>query len=128
MAFHSLAKLHEKALSHAKRLRSVLDTHEETVGSIVNEAVRTGVGAAGAASAAAIDFFMGGASKTGLPEAMIGPVPVVPVAALAIKGIAFAMTRSKSGASPHLHSYSNGLGDGAIYAGTLRLLQQQAGS
>jgi hypothetical protein len=121
----SLSRLHEKALSSAKRLRSVLDTHEETVGSIVTEAVRTGVTGAGAASAAGLDYFLG-APKAALPEAMVGPVPVVPVAALALKVAAFAMTKSKSGASVHLHAFSNGLGAASIYTGTLRLLQENA--
>jgi hypothetical protein len=124
MAFGSLAKLHEKAIHGLKRARSMLDTHKESMSTIVSEAVRTGESLAGGATAAGIDYYLATDKTAALPEAVVGGVPVVPVAALLAKGAAFAFMGQRFASD--LHAYSNGLGAAATYAGLMRMFKAQA--
>ena len=124
MAFGSLSKLHEKAISGLKRARSMLDTHKETMSGIVSEAVRTGESVAGGATAAALDYYLAQDKTAAMPEAVVSGVPVVPVVALVAKGAAFAFMGETW--SRDLHAYANGLGAAATYAGLMRMFKAQA--
>lgn len=121
MAF-SLARLHEAAVNKFKSVHGKLERHKETIGSIVSEAVRTGETVAGGGTAALVDFYLG--DNSAIPEAMVGPVPVVLTGALALKGVAFALGRHP--AASHLHAFSNGLAAAGTYATAMRTLKEHA--
>lgn len=85
---------------------------------MVEETVRTGEVAAGGAVAALIDHYMGPGGN--MPEAMLGPAPLVLTAALVLKGVAFVGGNESWGT--HVHSFANGLGAAGTYATMMRIL------
>jgi hypothetical protein len=125
MAF-SLAKLHEAAVGRVRNLTGRLEKHKGHLGTMAVETLRTGIAAGGGASAALIDHYMGTPTDA-LPEAMVGPVPVVITAALLLKGAAYVLTEPADVGSFHfsqaIHEYANGLGAAGTYATVLRALK-----
>ena len=101
----NLAKLHSEAIAKYRNVRNRLDSHKQTIGG---------------AAAAAIDHYLGDKTQV-LPEAMVGPVPVVMASAFA--GTLLSIVWQKEEWSTHLAGLSNGLGAAAAYAEGLRFLK-----
>jgi len=118
----SLSKLHEQALNKYRSVSARLDKHKAVIGETTTRIVATVETALGGASAAAIDHYMGESSTPGtLPEATIGPVPVVLAASLALTVGSIAM--QKEPWARDVANFANGLGAAGAYAETLRFLQ-----
>lgn len=117
---HSLARLHQEALAKFNSARAKISRHEGMVTRIAEETFRTGANLGGAAAAAVVDHYMG-PKGVDLPEAMVGPVPVVLTGALVMKGVAFAL--SKHDVSKYVHEVGSGLGAAGTYATLLRTLK-----
>lgn len=115
----SLAKLHEQALSKYKSVAGRLERHKAVIGTTTDRVVATLETAAGGAAAAAIDHYMGGGGE--LPEAMVGPVPVVLASALACTVASIAFQRDSF--SKDLANFGNGLAAAGSYAEGLRFLK-----
>ena len=116
----NLAKLHEQAINKYKNVRGKLDAHKEVIGETVNRGLAAVESALGGGAAAAIDFYMG--TKTdAIPEAMIGPVPVVMASAFGLTVISIVMQKEEW--SRHLAGFANGLGAASTYAEGLRFLK-----
>jgi hypothetical protein len=116
----NLAKLHSEAIAKYRNVRNRLDSHKQTIGGAVTRpmtAIESGVGGA---AAAAIDHYLGDKTQV-LPEAMVGPVPVVMASAFA--GTLLSIVWQKEEWSTHLAGLSNGLGAAAAYAEGLRFLK-----
>ena len=118
MAF-SLSRLHEQAVDKVKHLHGKLEKHRSMLDDMVEQTVVTGEVAVGAGVAALADYYLGDKTKE-LPEAMVGPVPVVLGAALALKGVAYMLG---AGSGDHVHAVANGIGAAGVYGTTLRLLK-----
>lgn len=122
----SLAKMHESALNRFKSVRGQLDRHKETIGTAVMRVVQTAEASAGGAAAAAIDYYLGGQSSSGLPFAEIGPVPAVLGASIGLTLVA--VVAGKEEWAAHVGNFAAGMGAAGAYAETIRFLQSYGGA
>ena len=116
----NLAKLHSDAIAKYKNVRARLDSHKQSIGGAVTRTLTAIESGVGGGAAAAIDFYMGDKTQA-LPEAMVGPVPVVMTAAFGLTVVSIAL--QKEDWSVHLAGFANGLGAAAAYAEGLRFLK-----
>jgi len=122
----NLATLHKDALSRFQRAKALVASHKETIDTFVDATVRkvfvTGGGVAGAFAEHYLS--QGDDPETGLPEAKIGPAPLVLTGGLVGSGIAYAM--GKSDTAKPVHAVADGL---LAFGGgmeTLRALRKHA--
>lgn len=116
----SIEKMHRDLAAKFQHVRGRLIAHKQIVGTTVDRALTAVEGGIGGGLAASVDWYMGDQSQA-IPEAMVGPVPVVAAAALA--GTAIAILMQKEAWSAHIAGVSNGLGAAAAYGETLRFLR-----
>jgi hypothetical protein len=117
----SIERLHAEAMRRVGSARSALARHKETIGTTVERVVTAIEATAGGGAAAALDFYLKPAGDlSALPEAVIGPVPVVAAAALALT--AGSILFQKEPFSAHLAGFGNGMAGAASYAEGLRFL------
>ncbi len=120
MANYSVARRHEQAISHARNLAGRLARHKETIGVTVTRTLGAIEAAIGGGAAAATDFYMG-VKTDAIPEAMIGPVPVVMTGAVFLTVTSILL--QKEDWSTHVAGFAAGLGGAAAYAEGLRWLK-----
>jgi len=123
MAF-ALSTLHSKALRHLEHARGKLERHRETAKGLVTTTARSALTVGGGASGALIDHYMGNKADA-LPEAKLGPAPVVLTAALVGKAIGLAMGGTEGS---FLQDYANGLGAYGTGVELIRVLKSMPAS
>lgn len=122
----NLASLHKDALNKYQSIKGAFMRHKEKIGGVVTTTVRKVVVVGGGAAGGAADHYLSQADDpvTGLPEAKIGPAPLVLTAGLALSGVGY-FGHGEAWAD-HVQAFA----DGALSYGagmeTLRALRKHA--
>ena len=119
----NLETLHRELAGKYTNVRNSLVRHKAAIGTSVERGVTALESGVGGGLAAAIDHYLG-TSTDAIPEALIGPVPVVMTSAFAL--LLASIVLQKESWSSHLAGLGNGLGAASAYAEGLRFLKAQA--
>lgn len=108
-----------------RRLANKVSLHADTAEAITLQFASALETTFGAVCAAAVDAQFGTSTPSGIPEYTIGPVPVVALGGVVMKGIALALHAANAGqsdAADHLGNVADGVLSGAGALTTMRLL------